>query len=256
MKLGVFIAVAMLCLFASVAIASPSLADDAAARSRARDHAGAIELYRQAYELESYPIHLVRMAHEYRLAGDTRQALAYFCSYIYVDAAGELADEASANARAIAAKLGNPTDSDHEACATKPASAKKVASATATNVDTIAEVVYRKPPRITKREIAGLSLLGGTLTSLGLALYEARKAEKLLQEMDANLPGADLDQLERQKDSAKLREKLYLGAAGVTMLTGGILYVLGRADRKRAERAYVAPSLLKNGGGLVAGGRF
>ncbi|HEY5925590.1 MAG TPA: hypothetical protein VIV11_28085, partial [Kofleriaceae bacterium] len=160
MKLGLFIAVAMsLCASSSIAFASPSINEQAAARSRARDHKGAIELYRQAYEHESNPALLIRIAHEYRLAGDTRQALEYFCSYIYVDAAGELADEASKNARALATKLGNPTDSDHDACKTKPGE-KRTATITSSGVDTLGtELILRKPPRITKREIIGLSML-------------------------------------------------------------------------------------------------
>jgi hypothetical protein len=252
MKLGTFIVVAM-CLFASAAFAAPSLADQAAARSKAGNHAAAIELYRQAYELESNPVLLVRMAHEHRLAGDARQALAYFCSYIYVDAAGELADEASTHARALAAKLGNPTQSDHDACATKPGKARPVAP---TSVEMLSETVIQKPPRITKREIVGLSLMGGSLVSLGLVVLETRKVGDLVDEIEANQPGADLDALESRKASAELRQKVYLVVGGATLFTGGILYVLGRADRKRAERAYVAPSLMKNGGGLVLGGRF
>ena len=254
MKLGLFIAVAM-SLCASSAFASPSLYDQAAARSRARDHAGAIELYRKAYELDSNASLLVRIAHEYRLAGDTFQALEYFCSYMYVDAAGDFADEASTNARALAAKLGNPTQSDHEACKTKPG--KQVAASKPSNVDTLAtEVVLRPPPRITKREVVGLSLLGGSLASLGLSLWESSKADVLRKEIADNAPGTNIEALESRKSSAELRQKLWLGAGGVTLVTGGILYVLGRADRKRAERAYVAPSLMKNGGGLTVGGKF
>jgi hypothetical protein len=252
MKLVAFIAVAM-CLCTSVALASPSLVDQAEARSKARDHAGAIELYRQAYELESSPALLVRIAHEHRLAGDQRQALAYFCSYIYVDAAGELADEASHHARALAAKLGNPTQSDHDACATKPTKAQAVAPA---SVETLSEVVVQKPPRITKREIVGLSMLGASVASLGIALLEARRIDNITEEIDADAPGADLDALAARRDSAELRQKLFLVGGGATLITGGILYVMGRADRKRAERAYVAPSLMRNGGGLVLGGKF
>jgi hypothetical protein len=252
MKLGVFIALAM-CLLSSIAFANPSLAEQAAARSRARDHERAIELYRKAYEAESNPALLVRIAHEHRLAGDARQALAYFCSYIYVDAAGELADEASKHARAIAAQLGNPTDSDHEACETK---AKAAPAAPTGSIDMLSDVIVRKPPRITKREIAGITLLGGSLGALALALLESGTINDIREEIAANAPGTDLDTLRDRKSSAEVRQKLWLGAGGIVMITGGILYVTGRADRKRAEAAYVAPTLMKNGGGLVYGRKF
>ncbi len=251
MKLGVFIALA---LFASSAIASPSLTDQAAAKSRAGDHAGAIELYRQAYEVYSNASLLVNLGHEHRLAGNAHDALAYFCSYLYINASGDLADDASTNARAIAGELGTPTDSDHDACETKR---KAPARPAAKNVDVLSsEVIVRPPPRITKREIAGLITMGGSIASLGLVLLEARKIEHITEEMTANAPGTDLEALGDRKDAAELRQKIFLGAGGIALITGGILYITGRADRKRAERAYVAPSLTKSGAGLVLGGKF
>ena len=236
MKLG-GIAVAM-CLLVSVAHATPSLSNR-------------VERHRQAYERDSNPAHLVRIAHEYRLAGDAKQALAYFCSYIYVDAAGELAEEASRNARALSGQLGYPTDSDHEACKPRKASAPVVK----TGIE-LTEAIPQAPPRITKREVAGLVMLGGTLTSLGLSLYEARKITEDRRTIAASKPGTDIDAVQDRKESAELRQKLWLAAGGATLITGGLLYITGRADRKRAERAYVAPSLSKGGGGLVFGGRF
>jgi hypothetical protein len=253
MKLGVFIALA-LCAITSLAHAYPSLTEQAAARSQARDHAGAIELYRQAYEVNSDPALLVRIAHEHKLAGHTRDALAYFCSYLYVDAAGDLADDASTNARALAATLGNPTDSDHDACATKPKAAPTKRAAA--SVDMLSEPLVRPPPRITKREVAGLITIGGSIGFLGLVLLEEHKVQQLGSEIAEDAPGADIDALEDRKANAELRQKIWLAAGGAALLTGGILSVLGRADRKRAERAYVAPSLTKNGGGLVLGGKF
>jgi hypothetical protein len=255
MKLGVFIALAI-CTSSAIAIASPSLTDQAAARSRAGDHVQAIELYRQAYEVYSDTSLLVRIAHEHRLAGHAHDALAYFCSYLYINAAGDLADDASTNARAIAGELGNPTDSDRDACETKP-NAKAAPRPATKSVDVLAsEVIVRPPPRITKREVAGLITMGASVASLGLVLYEAHKIEQITEDMTENRPGTDLDALADRKDSAELRQKLYLGAGGIALITGGILYITGRADRKRAERAYVAPSLTKSGAGLVLGGKF
>jgi hypothetical protein len=253
MKLGVFIALA-LCFATSLAHAYPSLVEQAAARSSARDHAGAIELYRQAYEIKSDPALLVRIAHELRLEGDSREALKYFCSYLYIDAAGDLADDASTNARALAATLGNPTDSDQDACTTKPKAA--VTKPATGNVDMLSEGIVRPPPSITKREIAGLITIGGSIASLGLVLLEAHTIRQLNDDIVADRPGTDIDALEDRKASAELRQKIWLVTGGVALITGGILYVTGRLDRKRAERAYVAPSVTKNGGGLVLGGTF
>lgn len=252
MKSGVLIAVAV-CIAASTAHASPTLVEQAAARGRARDHAGAIDLYRKAYEAESNSAILVWIAHEYKRVGNTREALAYFCSYMYVDAAGMLADEASLNARSLAAQMGNPTQSDHDACSQRPA-ASRTAEKTPT-VDMV-EIVHRPPPRITKREVVGLATLGGSVAALGLALLEAQRIARIQTELATDDPGLDIDSLHAREDSAAFRQKMFLISGGVAMITGGILYVTGRNDRKRQERAYVAPSLLKNGAGVVMGRRF
>jgi tetratricopeptide (TPR) repeat protein len=254
MKLGVFIALAICVVSAAAAHASPSesLVEQAAARARAGNHVAAIELYRQAYEQESDPTLLVRIARELRMAGKPRDALAYFCSYLFVDAAGPLADDASQEARALSGQLGNVTDSDQKACSqgTRPA------ATVATHTVDMTETIPRPPPRITKREIVGLTGIGLSLTSLGLALYEARRVTDLTEQMNVKAAGTPLGVLEDRRDRASLHQKLYLAGGGVALLTGGLLYVLGRADRKRQERAYVAPSLTKNSGGIVLGGKF
>jgi hypothetical protein len=112
------------------------------------------------------------------------------------------------------------------------------------------------PPRITKREVAGLITLGGSVAGLGLALLEARDLKATRADIDTAAPGTDLDALRDRERGTALRQKMFLAAGGVAMLSGGLLYVTGRNDRIRAERAYVAPSLTKHGGGLVLGGRF
>lgn len=220
MKLGNFVAVVLcLSLFSS--------------------HAGA----------DDDPADFVRKGHAFRRAGNEEQALAQFCRYMYVDAAGPLADEASANARAIAAKLGYPSDSDRAACSGRPRASQPTPVATATNP-------VPPPPRITKREIVGLSLVGGSVVSLGMGLVEARTLRDMREDLAATPPGASLDALEDRRDRAALRQKLFIVGGGVALVTGGILYVMGRKDRKEAERAYVAPTLVKGGGGVVLGGRF
>ena len=240
MKLGIFIAV-------GIAVSTSA----AHGNSRRGDHAATIAQHREAYVLDSDPIHLVHIARAYRAAGNLREALAHFCSYIYVDAAGPLADEASANARALSAQLGNPTQSDRDACSPRSAASPPAAVA---SVDMLADVP--PPPRITKREVAGMITLGGSVASLGLALLEARELKNIRADQRASAPGTDQDALADRERSASLRQKLFLGAGGGALLTGGLLYVLGRNDRIRAERAYVAPSLTTRGGGLVLGGRF
>jgi hypothetical protein len=53
-------------------------------------------------------------------------------------------------------------------------------------------------------------------------------------------------------------QKLWLLAGGVTLFTGGMLYVIGRHDRKQqdARALTLAPTANKNGGGVVLGRAF
>jgi hypothetical protein len=215
-----------------------------------------VEQLRKQYELDSDPAILVRIAHEFRKAGDQREALAYFCSYMYVDAAGPLADEASANARAIAAQMGKPTQSDHEACSTRPPATRETTSGTQEPNLALYTTVSVAPKGISRREIIGLSGLGGSLVFLGLSLWEGDKLRDIHKQQRTDDPTVDQDALADREGSASLRQKLYLIAGGATLITGGILYVTGLNARKKAERTLVAPTVSKNSAGLTLGRRF
>jgi hypothetical protein len=254
MKLGTFMLVALCAAPAARANADPAgddLLGRAAARSAARDRAGAIALYREAYAINSAPHLLTLIADELRLAGKPREALQYYCSYLYVDAAGDDADQASLHARELSATLGKPVTSDHDACDDKaPPEPSGV-----TGVDTL-DVAPPRTPRISKREIVGLSMLAAGIGGLGVALYEGSEVARVRAEQHSNAPSVDQDALEAEAQKHLFNQKLWLAGGGVTLLTGGILYVIGRNDRHKAEKAVVAPTVNKNGGGLVVGRRF
>jgi hypothetical protein len=216
----------------------------------------AVEQLRKQYEQDSDPALLVRIGHEFRKAGDQREALAYFCSYMYVDAAGPLADEASANARAISAQMGKPTQSDHEACSTRPPATRK-AEPTAQEPNLALYTTVSAVPRgISRREIIGLSGLGGSLVFLGLSLWEGSKLRDIHKQQRTDDPTVNQDALADREGSASLRQKLWLVAGGATLITGGILYITGLNARKKAERTLVAPAVTKNSAGLTLGRRF
>ena len=239
MKLGTFI-VAALCASTN-ALAAPN-------------HSAVIEQYRQAYADSSDPHLLTLIADEYRAAGNAREALDYYCSYMYVAAAGDDADHASASARELAPSVGRSGATDHEACNPKShAAGKPVTGVAALDLN-----IPPPPASITKREIVGLSLLGVGVGSLGMALYEGRELAHVRNAQLVNDPTADADALARQADDHTRNQKLWLLAGGVTMVTGGLLYVIGRHDRKQqdARALTLAPTANKNGGGLVLGGAF
>jgi len=238
MKLGTFI-VAALCAASSAAVAGT--------------HDKAIEQYRAQYEQQSDPHLLTLIADEYRAAGKLQDALEYYCSYMYVDAAGDDADHASENARALAVKVGRSNLTDHDACDPKSGVAKPVTGVAALDV-----TIPPPPARITKREIVGLSLLAAGVGSFGAALYEGRELARVRQSQLIKDPTVDADDLAAQGDAHVRNQKLWLLSGGVTLVTGGIMYAIGRHDRKTqdARALTMAPSANKNGGGLVMGGRF
>jgi len=232
MKLGTF--TAALCAAAtSSALAAPN-------------HAAAIEQYRKAYETNSDPHLLTLIADEYRAAGNARDALSYYCAYMYVAAAGADADYASANARELAVKFDRLGDTDHDACTPK---------GNATDTETIDLVPPRKPASISKREIVGLSMLGAGVAGLSMALYEQHALAAVQAELVVKGPNADA--LAQQADDHTHRERLWLVVGGVSLFTGGLLYVIGRHDRKLQDHALsISPTVHKGGGGLVFGGMF
>jgi hypothetical protein len=254
MKLGTFIFAALCAASASRVNAAPTddLLGRAAARSAAHDHAGAIALYREAYGLASDPHVLTLIGDELRLAGKPREALQYYCSYLYVDAAGDDADLASQYALELSARLGKPATSDHDACNDKaPAVPSAVTGVEALDID-----LPPQGPAISKREIVGLSMLATGIGGLGVALYEGREVARVRAAQRVNDPTVDQDALQAQAESHILKQKVWLVGGGVTLLTGGILYVIGRNERHKAEKAMIAPTVNKNGGGLVVGRKF
>jgi hypothetical protein len=239
MKLGTFIVAALCAATSSSALAGT--------------HDKAIEQYRQQYEERSDPHLLTLMADEYRAAGKLREALDYYCTYMYVDAAGNDADHASQNARTLAVKLGRSGETDHEACNPKKAEAKPITGVAALDLQ-----IPPPPARITKREIVGLSLLAAGIGGLGMSLYEGHELKKTRAALLVDDPSVDMNKLVEDGKNHLHNQKLWLLTGGVVMFTGGALYVIGRHDRKtRDQRALsLAPTASKSGGGLALGGRF
>ncbi|MBV8758458.1 MAG: hypothetical protein JO257_14330 [Deltaproteobacteria bacterium] len=229
MKLGIFIAVV-------VCAVTPALAD-----TNAR-----IDGYRKAYGESADPHLLVLIANEYRDAGSPRDALAYYCSYIYTAPSGDDADLASAQLHA----LRPDTESDHDACKSAPAP----------RVIEIQLAVPVVAPPITKREVAGLAGMAIAVASLGFALYEGNQLASDNRELDALDPmathPASTAGLEARAAMHASRENWFLAGAGVAMVAGGVLYLTGRHDRHKAEAALVAPTITKNGAGVTLSGSF
>jgi hypothetical protein len=230
MKLGTFI-------LAALCVASPVYAD----------HLAMVEQYQRAYGQTPDPHLLTMIANEYRDAGKPVEALQYYCSYMFIAPDGDDADYASQQAHVL--KPG--AESDHDACvAQKPVTH---------NVDEL-NVLPVVPPRISKREVAGISVIALGLGAFGLALYEGKQGDKLqaqLYGLDPELPKPSwYDATKSQATTFYNRQKWALAGGGALIVTGGILYLIGRHDRLKAEATLVAPSITRSGAGLTMSGKF
>jgi hypothetical protein len=232
MKLGTFI-VAALCA------ATPVYAD----------HLAVIQRYQRAYGSQPDPHLLTLIANEYRDAGKTHEAVAYYCSYIFTAPAGDDADYASEQVH----KLKPGTDSDQAACTTAPPVMH------AEDAETLA-ALPKIPPRVSKREIAGFTMMALSIGAFGWALDQGNQATHITRDLigdnPSQLPPEQLAKLKAEATSHDNREKWLLAAGGVALVGGGILYLIGRHDRLHAESVLISPTVSKRGGGLVLGGKF
>ena len=234
MKLGTFILVAL------CAATTPAFAE----------HANRIEQYQRAYGTNADPHLLVMIANEYKSAGKPKEALAYYCSYIFTAPAGDDADYASQQAHLL--KPG--AESDHDACTTQPA------VASLRQPDFVVDALPPPPPRMYKREVAGISLVAVALVSVGIGLYEAKQSahyHSMLDAIDPRMPHPpNFDSLQSDAIGAETAEKWLLASGAAAAVFGGALYLAGRHDRIEAGQIVVAPTVHKRGGGVAVTGAF
>jgi len=211
------------------------------------DHRSVIERYQRAYGDQPDPHFLILIGNEYRDAGQPREAVAYYCSYIFTTPAGVDADYASQQAHKL-----KPGESDQEVCTTAPPVMHSE------DITVLSSVP--KPGIISKREIAGFSLMALSIGSFAVAMHEGNLAghieRDLIGDNAGSIPMGQLTKLKDQDTSARNKEKVFLAAGGVALVGGGILFLLGRHSRLHPERILIAPTTFKHGGGLVLGGKF
>lgn len=222
------------------------LMSEGAAKSNAGDHAGALAAYQQAYLQDPDPSLLPILATEYRLAGLPADALRELCTYLRVAPKGPEAAYAASQVLAIRAELGQPIAADR-AC--EPAQPVRVDFLTP-----------RRSPRAvprpgrSKRELAGLATAAAGLASLGASLYYGMEARALSNELTGHDPAQpwpdDIAAIEARGERYASRRDLFLIAGGAALVTGGILYFTGRADRQAAEQVVVTPAVSATGAGV------
>src|SRR5882672_840776 len=93
----------------------------AIAKSQAGEHATAIDLYLQAFNIVPNAVLLSNIGTEYEQAKLPNDALKYFCKYLDADPNGQLAQNAIQQAKALQAQLGNTITDDKDVCKPKKA---------------------------------------------------------------------------------------------------------------------------------------
>jgi hypothetical protein len=224
----------------------------AAARSHAGDHTGAIELYERAYRQDASMDLLVTIGSEYRKAGKSDEAIQNYCAYLAVEPNGDQAVFAASEVFSIEASLGRRMGG--AACSPAEPMLPPIAPPT----------VRQGPPttnsELSQREIAGLATGAAGLIGLATGLYYGARAHDISSQIidhDPAMPWpANIKDLEDQGQHAETMQTVFLIGGAVATAAGVYLTVTGRSHRIANERITVAPALLQQGGGLAVSGGF
>jgi hypothetical protein len=208
----------------------------AAAKSNAGDHGAAIALYERVYFEDLDPSMLPILATEYRRAGLPLDAMSYFCHYLSTAPKGPQAAYATAQVIQLRTELGQKG----VVCdAPKP-----------TRVD----FRPKAQKKMSKREIAGVATAAFGVISVGVGVYYGFEARSISNQISNHAQSeawpADIQSLEARGERYESRQNQLLLVGGAALVTAGVLYFTGRADRLSEEKLFVAPSITAGGAGI------
>jgi tetratricopeptide (TPR) repeat protein len=241
MKTGILLAATLVAGTAYAERDRLDLMTQGAAKSNAGDHAGAIALYEQAYLTEPDPLLLPILASEYARAGLANDALHYYCQYLKVQPKGTQAAYATSQVIALRTQIGQPVAKDGVCDAPRPV-----------RIDFVTP--RKSKPGMSRREMAGIASVAVGVASLVASVaygMEAKSVSDQIADHSANEPWPDdIGALEDRGQRYEDRSKLLLVAGGAALVTGGILYFTGRANRLSSEQAVITPTVSPGGAGI------
>ena len=241
MKTGILLAATLVAGTAHAERDRLDLMTEGAAKSNAGDHAGAIALYEQAYLTEPDPLLLPILASEYARAGLANDALHYYCQYLKVQPKGTQAAYATSQVIALRTQIGQPVSKDRVCDAPKPV-----------RIDFVTP--RRDKPGMSRREMAGIATAAAGIASLVASVAYGMEASSISNDIEnqpVNEPWPDdIQALGARGQRYEDRSKLFLLAGGAALVTGGILYFTGRADRLSSEQAIITPTVSPDGAGI------
>jgi hypothetical protein len=278
------VAIAMLAL-GGVALAQPGpnekqrvqageLVKKAIARSQAGDHATAIDLYLQAYQIAPMAILLSNIATEFQQEGKPVDALKYFCWYLRDDPTGTNTTYATTNARALQIQLGREVDEKdvcHPIEHAKPVEPPPPVEPPKPNPapPSIGPVMPPLPPpgdgHRSTLQTAGLVVGGVGIAALGVGVYYGVAGYELSNKISDHCPTTpctvkweqDIRTEESNGHTDNVMQTTFMIAGGVAIATGAVLYYVGR--RKPDEHlvpVMLEPTVTPTSAGLSLAGRF
>jgi tetratricopeptide (TPR) repeat protein len=219
---------------------------------RAKRYDEAITAYREAYRLSALPALLLNIAQAYRLKGDARNAIANYRQF--VEAAPD--HEFAAEARVLIARLTAEVEETPPPGARAPPGGGAGARAPTRTV-TVERAV---PSRGSKSmRIAGLVTGGAGLVAIGFGIKYALEVRQLEDELSSRQGQWTEEELAKvdQGDRAETAEVLLLGLGGGAVVTGAVLYVIGRPSRESGPQAVgIAPVSHGSGLSIALSGHF
>jgi tetratricopeptide (TPR) repeat protein len=259
--------IAWLALLAAVLAATPALAQPPSPEIRKQAEAlfqkgeaffrekrydQAIDAYQEAYRLSALPALLLNIAQAYRLKGDPRKAIAHYKQF--VEAAPD--HEFAAEARVLIARLTAEVE-EQEAAEARAAAERAERERGPTRTVTVERTV---PSRGSKgMRIAGIATGAAGMVAIGFGIKYALDVRRIEDELSSREGQWTEEALARVQEGERAERAmvLLLGLGGGAVVTGALLYVIGRPARDSGAQAIgLAPAAGGNGLSVAVSGHF
>ncbi|MFT3700212.1 MAG: tetratricopeptide repeat protein [Kofleriaceae bacterium] len=252
------------------------LVKKAIAKSQAGDHALAIELYQQAYNIIPTAILLSNIGSEYQQSQKPADAVKYFCMYLGQEPAGNGATFATQQVKVLQVQLGNDVE-DNDACKVKPKAAPTppvvdtTTNPQVTGTQTFGNTGGPDKPVVDEHPGRGLVIAGigvAVIGAVGVAVGVdfALKGKALRDDINNHDPatqwpteyeGVPIANWNSQGHTWNVDAAVFGAIGGAVLITGGVMIGLGMSKHSsNEEHALVIPTAGAHDAGLALVGKF